>query len=330
MMRYHAAQFTDPAEQVEQARALLSFLASASADTGAYHQLLTAEAERLSRSPDSYLFHEHLERTNLPRLLPPVHRTSGARRPPVPLRSRRQRDAHVALPCAGRNDARAHQSGSAAPRAVHGLRPEPSVPSDAAVPCDASPRADHEPGRAARTCWCRRPRRPRPASPDLTPGVPVTFTSGTRRAEVSSPASKAALTALMERWPGAIDVDALLDIALERSSSSLPPGSNDDRKRATLEDLFGAVMYGLIELHTSPPSCTNSPSETPRAHPVAAFQATRGPIVVNAHHTMHELDALALQVLQLSNGRTSRARWSRRWVDGSRRAARHSTPPSPP
>ena len=85
-----------------------------------------------------------------------------------------------------------------------------------------------------------------------------------------------------------------------------PPGSIDDRKRATLEDLFGAVMYGLINVHTVPPSCTNSPSETPRAHPVAALQATRGPIVVNAHHSMYELDALELQVLQLSNGRRTR------------------------
>jgi len=66
MMRYHAEQFDQPQEQVDQARALLTFLASASSDMGPYNQLLTSEAERLSGSPDSYLFHEHLERTNLP------------------------------------------------------------------------------------------------------------------------------------------------------------------------------------------------------------------------------------------------------------------------
>jgi SAM-dependent methyltransferase len=65
-MRYHAEQFSDPREQVEQARAMLTFLATASAGTGAYHELMSGEAERLSRSPDSYVFHEHLERTNLP------------------------------------------------------------------------------------------------------------------------------------------------------------------------------------------------------------------------------------------------------------------------
>jgi SAM-dependent methyltransferase len=66
MMRYHAGQFSEPREQVEQARALLTFLATASRDTGPYNQLLVGEAERLGRSPDSYLFHEHLERSNSP------------------------------------------------------------------------------------------------------------------------------------------------------------------------------------------------------------------------------------------------------------------------
>jgi hypothetical protein len=74
-----------------------------------------------------------------------------------------------------------------------------------------------------------------------------------------------------------------------------------------MEDLFGGVMYGLIELHTVAPRCTNRPSDAPRAHEVAAFQAQRGNIVVNAHHTMFELDAMATEVLKLSNGNRRRA-----------------------
>src|SRR5262245_1718265 len=66
MMRYHAEQYDEPQEQVNQARALLAFLASASTDTGPYNSWLAGEAERLGRSPDAYVFHEHLERTNLP------------------------------------------------------------------------------------------------------------------------------------------------------------------------------------------------------------------------------------------------------------------------
>jgi hypothetical protein len=134
----------------------------------------------------------------------------------------------------------------------------------------------------------------------------VAFASGTRRAEVGSPASKAAMTLLMERWPSAIDVDDLLETALERAAPFAGSVTIDEARRATLEDLFGGAMHGLIELHTQPPPCTHQPSDTPRAHPVAAFQAESGPLVVSAHHAMYELDALAVEVLKLSNGRRRR------------------------
>jgi len=69
-----------------------------------------------------------------------------------------------------------------------------------------------------------------------------------------------------------------------------------------LGDLFGCVMYGLIELHTQPPPCTYQPSAMPTSHPVSRFQADHGRFVVNAHHVMHELDAVSLEVLKLANG----------------------------
>jgi hypothetical protein len=41
----------------------------------------------------------------------------------------------------------------------------------------------------------------------------------------------------------------------------------------------------------------------PRAHALSAFQADSGNFVVNAHHSMYELDAVEREVLKLSNGR---------------------------
>ena len=46
MMRYHAGRFDEIPEQIEQARALLTFLGSAVEDEGAYGQLLAREIER--------------------------------------------------------------------------------------------------------------------------------------------------------------------------------------------------------------------------------------------------------------------------------------------
>jgi methyltransferase-like protein/2-polyprenyl-3-methyl-5-hydroxy-6-metoxy-1,4-benzoquinol methylase len=304
MMRYHAAQFSEVGAQVAQARALLSFLASATKDTGPYHDVLAREAERLSRSPDSYVFHEHLERTNIPLYFhefvaraesaglqylsesivsemltstfsPDVARTLQRISPDLLHLEQymdfvRNRQFRQTLLC----HANLSPQRALTPEALSGL-----LLSSAAV-------ADN--------------------SVDLTSGVPVTFSSGTRRARVTSPGSKAALHLLMERWPCGVAADDLFEMALQRAAPYLDVASAGDMEAAMTEDLFGAVMHGLIDVRTQPPPCTNQPSNTPRAHPLAAFQAERGPLVVNAHHAMHDLDPLTRDVLTLSNGQRTR------------------------
>src|SRR6185436_718710 len=216
MMRYHAGQFSEPREQVEQARALLTFLATASRDTGPYNQLLVGEAERLGRSPDSYLFHEHLERSNSPIYFhqfieraaraglqflseavvsemltshfPALVAATLERISPDLLHLEqymdfvRNRQFRQTLLC--------HD----ACRPVRTLNPDVLdglMLSSAAV-------ADT-------------------AAPDLAPDVPVVFTNGSKRAQIASPSTKAALTILMERWPRAIDVTELCDLSMQRA-----------------------------------------------------------------------------------------------------------------
>jgi methyltransferase-like protein/SAM-dependent methyltransferase len=306
MMRYHARQFVEPQEQVDQARALLKFLASASRDAGPYNQLLTTEADRLRRAPDSYLYHEHLERTNLP----------------VYFHQFIERAESTGLQYLS--------------EAVVSEMLTAHFPADVAETLERiSPDLLHleqymdfvRNRQFRQTLLCRDTLRPTrtltpdvlhgllvssaavtdTASVDLAAGTPVVFTNGKQRAEVTKPATKAALSVLMEMWPRAIDVDALSAIALERAAPLLAGTPVEEAWHAMLEDLFGGVMYGLIELHTVPPPCTNRPSDTPRAHPVAAFQAESGNIVVNAHHEMFQLDAMSLEVLKLSNGRRRRS-----------------------
>ena len=62
-----AKAFTSAEEQVEQARALLAFLAgSCRNEHDPYSLLLSREADALSKQPDGYLYHEHLEDCNEP------------------------------------------------------------------------------------------------------------------------------------------------------------------------------------------------------------------------------------------------------------------------
>ncbi len=67
MMLYHIRSVNEPQRRVEQARALLRFLAGSVGDKDSvYGKFLTSELESLSRHSDGYLIHDHLEENNVP------------------------------------------------------------------------------------------------------------------------------------------------------------------------------------------------------------------------------------------------------------------------
>lgn len=68
MMKYHSSRFNTPKLRIQQARALLDFLAqSVKGDNqNAYATLLKQELETIRHQADHYLYHEHLEENNEP------------------------------------------------------------------------------------------------------------------------------------------------------------------------------------------------------------------------------------------------------------------------
>ncbi|MEW4530011.1 class I SAM-dependent methyltransferase [Maioricimonas sp. JC845] len=68
MMLFHTRQFSDTKTRIEQARALINFLAEAvpGGDSDPYRLLLTRELESMQNWADSYIFHESLEAHNDP------------------------------------------------------------------------------------------------------------------------------------------------------------------------------------------------------------------------------------------------------------------------
>jgi|SRR5579883_427519 len=67
IMCFHAARFTQPEEQIREARMLLEFLAEASAGDGTpYSLLLRQETQFLRQQSDAYLYHDHMEEHNSP------------------------------------------------------------------------------------------------------------------------------------------------------------------------------------------------------------------------------------------------------------------------
>ena len=67
MMRFHSGRFDTSQQRVQQARALIDFLAiSVTNKDGPYGLMLKQELEILRQMSDSYLLHEHLEEVNEP------------------------------------------------------------------------------------------------------------------------------------------------------------------------------------------------------------------------------------------------------------------------
>ena len=151
---------------------------------------------------------------------------------------------------------------------------------------------------------------------DLSATAPVAFWNGKQRADVTLPATKAALLILMERWPSAVPVNDLVPAAVDRARPFLGDSSIAEAERGVVGDLFGCVMYGMVYVHTVPVPCTDAVDERPRAHPLSADYAEHGRQVVNAHHELMELDSLSHEVLRLCDG-TPHARRHARLARGA-------------
>jgi methyltransferase-like protein len=306
MMRYHAGQFEEPSEQIEQARALLAFLASASRSSGAYGELLNGEVERLGRAGDSYLFHEHLEQTNAPLYFHQfIERAERAgllylseasvsdmltSHFPADVAQTLERISPDILHLEQYMDFVRNRQFRQTLLCHKGLRPQRALTPAFMRGLMASSRA-----------------RPETLPVDLSAGAPLVVWNGKQRGDVSLPATKAAFLILMERWPEAIDVETLCAESLERAAPVLGESTVEQARVGVMGDLFGAVMYGMVQLHTVPPRCTRTPSDRPRAHPVAAYQAQHGNIAVNAHHESLQFDDFAGEVLRLADGERTRA-----------------------
>jgi methyltransferase-like protein/SAM-dependent methyltransferase len=303
MMRYHAGQFDAPAEQIDQARALLAFLASVAPESGPYGQLLNREIERLSQAPDSYLYHEHLEQTNAPMYFHQfVERAEQAG-----LQYLSEADVSDMLSSVFPSPI-AETLERISPDILH-LEQYMDFVRNRQFRQTVLCHKEVRPKRALTPAFMRglfisSPAIPDSNPPDLASGTPVVFSKGPQRANVSLPATKAAMMILREQWPEAITVDDLCRMAIERAAAHVQ--SPEEAYRSALGDLFGAVMHGMATVHTQPVPCTREVSAMPRASRLAAMQVADEELVVNARHETVKVDKVTREIVQLADGTRSK------------------------
>jgi methyltransferase-like protein/2-polyprenyl-3-methyl-5-hydroxy-6-metoxy-1,4-benzoquinol methylase len=287
IMRYHVRDEADPQERAKQSRAVLQFLAEASAEDTIYGFELRNQLDRINDIDDRVLFHDDLSDVASPFYLHQV--VEAAARHGLQYLS----DAAFAMSHLGRLSPKARERLSV-------------IPEDDVVTREQY--MDFVEGRAFReSLFCHREvtlqRRfdpktiekyhlatsARAADGPVDPAAAGIVTFKTESGSTLSTdhrLSKAMIQMLGARWPETMCfADALEQALLALGPAAGPVRANLDEEVEALGSLlYRAFSAGQFELHRSPPSLTATIGARPRASFLARQQAENGVVVTNLRH----------------------------------------------
>ena len=312
MMGFHARRFSEPATQLEQARALLDFLFQASSGVDAtYHALLNREINILRQCNDSYIYHEHLEEINEPLFFHEFMERAEA----AGLRYLAEPHLSEMVACDVPAEI-ADVLGKVGPNIVQFEQYLDFLKNRTfrrTLLCHAARIPDREVGP-------QRLREFRVASPLVRRGTggkldgddEWEFGNGPEMfVKVGAAVHKAALTVLEQVWPAS---RTLVDLA-NRVKSFLDSDSSNAQRQvaepaALAELILPLYLKQLLEISIETPRFATTlpadPTAAPRASPFARHQAQQSMIVTNLRHQRVQLGALDHEVLQLLDGTRNR------------------------
>jgi methyltransferase-like protein len=310
MMRYHVTKFSDPNQKVQQARALLKFLAESKGEPELYHQLLKAELHQALTRPESALFHDDLSSINQPFYF-------------------HEFVAHAAshgLQYLSEANVRATQIESYPPNVralLNNLDPADVISWEQY--CDFI-----ECRRFRCTLLCRndiildrslQPERvyrlrfaaditPMSAVPDFHSASPEMFRGlAGSELEIGPPLAKAAFARLGTIWPQSIAFDELVEAA-QRDLSEGHSGHTSPPKEAKQElgqALLQAHLAGCVEIYAHRLPFVTDVSERPTASALARLQLRTGATISTLRHQPLRIeDSLSRQMLLLLDGTRDR------------------------
>jgi SAM-dependent methyltransferase len=292
MLVFHTAGIDDPAERVEQARALLHLLIGGWSDEHEFGAVMRRQSQRLLERSDETLFHDELAAVN----------------EPVYFHQFASHAARCGLQYLAEADFFEMQTG-VLPEAVADelVRVEDVIRREQYL--------DFIKGRMFRqTLLCRAElevdRTPKPlvvedlavSSPAQASGPDdvgrVSFEGPTGATMTTDhPLVSDALARVGRVWPAAIPMRELI-----------PKGASEADRAAICGVVLQCYAANLVQLHSTPPPLTTSVSQRPEASPLARHQARSGQFVTNLRHTTVRLeDDLGRRLVALLDGTRDRA-----------------------
>lgn len=310
IMRYRARSFDNPADQLNQARGLLTFLSqSIKGEDNPYGLLLRQELESISKADDSYLLHEHLEDVN----------------EPLYFHEFADRAKHAGLQYLGEADFGVMSVENFSEQ-IQGMllsvsrdtieteqymdflrnrafRQTLLVHSD--VEIQRSPNA-----RSLLRLRVASSAAPESKAVDMRPNEKVTFRRGSSSLTTSDPVIKAAMLHLGNVWPASVSFADLA--AHSRSVASGQPAVVDrDIMSSSTENFAQTILRcfatATLDLVTGPPRFVSTISDRPMTSRLARAQATCGVPITNRRHETVGMDEIHRRIVAMCDGTQTHA-----------------------
>lgn len=311
MMQYHANRFTDARQRVGQSRALVDFLATSVRQEGPYSSLLKTELESIRNQSDNYLYHEHLEHVNDPvyfHQFVSMARDHGLRylgeaRLPTMVTGNFGPEVQKTLKTLAADQIQTEQY-------MDFLRNrmfrETLLVAQANVP-----NWTIEPKSLAKLYVVANGKPAGKTEPNIQSEEPEQYqTRSGMTLSTNRPLLKAAMKALVQRWPGTTPFDELRHESrtLLGGNPDDPALAEEDAKTLALGLVNTYISSDLIELHAVPIVVSRMAPEKPKAIGTARERVAGGATsVANRRHELVRLSDLDLRLIPLLDGTRDRA-----------------------
>lgn len=301
MMLYHTRRFSDPHQQVQQARALIQFLAKEGPNSSdPYGLLLQQELDEMRHWDDSYLRHDSLEEVN-----DPIYFYEFVERAAEHgLRYLAESEFQTMLT----EHLSATASSTLGTVAMNQVDLEQYMDFVGnrmfrqTLLCHASvkPTRDVSSDRIKHLHFAANVKST-DATPEVSDQSVVEFcdTAG-NTITVRRPVLKAALIVLRECWPASLSYNELLNQAHLRLGTDAALTDRDQNSLASM--LLKSFAARLIQIYSTPRCLTATVSDRPLAGRLARWQANSNLVVTNQLHQNVELDEASRRLLARLDG----------------------------
>ena len=304
-----------PAVRVQQARHYLDFLIEhAPGSDSVYSGILKREKDILSKTPDTYLFHEHLEELN-----EPIYFHQFAERAAA-CGLQYLCEASFNADEAMFSDELRDQLQRLAPSRIEYEQQVDFLCNGTfrkSLLCHAEASISSQPSiLAVKQFHIRSATRPEKPITDYRGAEPATFL-GAHGETITTPHPllKASLSALAEAWPRSLVLDEIQARCGQLLSSDPDPVMRLRESEMLASALLRCHRTSLVEFHSIAPQVITTIAKTPCVSQLARWQAAHGEQVCNLMHEVIEVNEFDRLVITLLNGEMDIAALEARLVE---------------